>query len=963
MWTIVAWVVGLLLFGGASAAGAEGLKPATRLSRELAALAGARPLAPAASVTAPDQFSAAPEPIVGDWVTIDAVATGDPSVLEAELIALGGRNTAIAGRLVSARVPVTAIPSLEGVVSLQFARRARHVTNAGLVTSQGDKVMHADSARSTFGVSGAGVAVGVLSDSFNCLGGAAGDVANGDLSPVTVLEEIPSCAATDEGRAMLQIVHDVAPGAGLFFATADGGQAHLASNIRALRDAGADVIVDDALSLAEPMFQDGVVAQAVDDVVGTGVSYFSAAGNFGRKAYESPFVPGPFLAPGTFGPGFLGGTPHKFGGTTTMQRIAGPGGSQFTMVLQWDSPFFSVGGPGTANDLDVYLLAPDGAGGFEVVFAETTDNLADGDPLEVLGTITCGAPPGFQCVGFIMIVNHAGPNPGRLKYVLISGGNPTLSPALNAGAIYGHANAQGAIAVGASNYKTPTTIEPYSSAGTTRIIYGPDGLPLAAPDLRAFKPEIVAPDGADTTFFGQDTDFNGFPNFFGTSAAAPHAAGVAALLREALPSLTPAQIRTALETTALNMGATGFDTSTGFGLIRADAALTMLHVLAITAGPSANPNPVLPGDVVNVSISASDSFGHTVTFGWTSTCTGGLTAGTFADASQPVTTWTPPFNRTGASQTCALKIALSDGHGLTKLATVTETVVSVPRITSVAPAAAPVGASVVVTGMSLLGATNVTFSGPVTVTPTAVTATTVTATVPPGARTGVISVTTPAGVGPSTTIFKVLPKIIDFNPTTVVGGSTDVVTVNGTNLRALTGEPTVKIGAFVVPPASIVSSTMTQLRFRVPLGATKGKIGITTVDGTALSATDLLVGQPPRATAFAPAAAPVGTLVTITGTNLLLATGATFSGPVTVTPTAVTATTLMAVVPAGAVTGPVSITNSVGTAASATPFKVAPKITGFTPSSAVGGSATVIDVTGTNLRAATGTPVVKIGAF
>ena len=554
MWTIAAWVVGLLLFGGASAAGAEGLKPTTRLSRELAALTGARPLASAAPVTAPDQFSAAPEPIVGDWVTIDAVATGDPSVLEAELIALGARNTAIAGRLVSARVPVTAIPSLEGVVSLQFARRARHVTNAGLVTSQGDKVMHADSARSTFGVSGAGVAVGVLSDSFNCLGGAAGDVANGDLSPVTVLEEIPSCAATDEGRAMLQIVHDVAPGAGLFFATAAGGQAHLASNIRALRDAGADVIVDDVLYFAEPMFQDGVVAQAVDDVVGTGVTYFSAAGNFGRKAYESPFVPGPFIAAGTFGFEFSVAPPTNSVAPRPCSGSPVPASSRW--CCSGTRPFFSVGGPGTQNDLDVYLLAPNGLGGFEVVFAATTDNLAAGDPLEVLGTISC--PPGFQCVGFLMIVNHAGPNPGRLKYVLITGGNPTASPALNAGAIYGHANAQGAIAVGAANYKTPTTIEPFSSAGTTRIIYGPDGLPLAAPDLRAFKPEIVAPDGADTTFFGQDTDFNGFPNFFGTSAAAPHAGRC----RSApAPGAAVAHARPdpdgAARTTALNMGRPG----------------------------------------------------------------------------------------------------------------------------------------------------------------------------------------------------------------------------------------------------------------------------------------------------------------------------------------------------------------------------------------------------------------------
>jgi hypothetical protein len=960
MRTIVAWVVGgLLLAGGAGLAGADGSKPTTRLSRDLATLAGGGPAAAAAPAGIPGAYQEAPLTVAGAWVTIDAVAAADPAVLAADLIALGALDTAIAGRLVSARLPVVAVPLLEGVASLQFARPAYLTTNVGLVTSQGDHVLRADTARATFGLDGTGVTVGVLSDSYSCLPGAAGDIANNDLSAVVVLQEDPGCSSgTDEGRAMLQIVHDVAPGAGLAFATAQGGQANFANNIRALRDAGAAVIVDDAIYLAEPMFQDGVVAQAVDDVVASGVAYFSAAGNSARKGYEHAFVPGTFLPAGTFGSDFQGGTPHNFGGTT-MQRITGPGGSSFTLVLQWDSPFFSVGNgsPGTSNDVDAYLLASNGLGGFFVVSSATTNNLG-GDPVELLAG-ACGFPG--PCVGFIMIVNHSGANPGRLKYVLYTaGGTATLSPAISSGTIYGHANAEGAVAVGAANYKTPTTLETFSSGGTTPVLFDPSGTPISDP--RQFKPEIVAPDGADTTFFGVDTDGTGFPNFFGTSAAAPHAAGVAALLLQAVPGLAPDDLRMTLRTTAQNMGPAGFDINTGFGLIHADSALNALHVFSITSGPTGTPNPTLPGGSVNLSVSASDSFGHTPTYGWTSTCTGGLPAGGFDNATLTTPTWTAPINTTGASQTCALKVTVSDGHGFTKSGTHTATVLSVPRIVSVTPAAAPVGAAVVISGMSVIGASSVTFSGPVTVTPTAVTATTITATVPAGARTGVFSVTTPAGIGASATIFKVLPKIGGFAPPSAVAGSTTVVMVTGTNLRAVTGEPTVKVGAFAVPPGSIVSSTPTQLEFRVPLGAATGKIGVTTVDGTALSATDLTVVQPPRATVFTPASATVGSVVTMTGTNLTGATAVTFTGPVTVTATAVTATSLRAVVPAGALTGPVSITNAIGTAASATSFKVLPKITGFVPPTAVGGSGTVIVVTGTNLRAATGQPTVKIGA-
>ena len=78
------------------------------------------------------------------------------------------------------------------------------------------------------------------------------------------------------------------PPAPLAFQTARG-QASFAQGIIDLADAGAKVIIDDVLYFAEPMFQDGIVAQAVDLVKARGVSYFSAAGNDGRQSYESPF--------------------------------------------------------------------------------------------------------------------------------------------------------------------------------------------------------------------------------------------------------------------------------------------------------------------------------------------------------------------------------------------------------------------------------------------------------------------------------------------------------------------------------------------------------------------------------------------------------------------------------------------------------------------------------------------------
>jgi hypothetical protein len=200
---------------------------------------------------------------------------------------------------------------------------------------------------------------------------------------------------------MLQIVHDIAPGASLAFATAFGGQANLANNIVALKNSGAKVIVDDVIYLSEPMFQDGIIAQAIESVVAAGVSYFSSAGNNGRNAYSSAFRPGPIFAAGAFpsapgAPFFFGGTPHNFSdsGTDVFQRITLQNGAGFIMSFQWDSASFSVSGPpGSLNDVDVYLLNADGT---QVLAGSAIGNVVgsggNGDPVELFSFVnTAGA--------------------------------------------------------------------------------------------------------------------------------------------------------------------------------------------------------------------------------------------------------------------------------------------------------------------------------------------------------------------------------------------------------------------------------------------------------------------------------------------------------------------------------------------------------------------------------------------
>jgi subtilisin family serine protease len=574
------------------------------------------------------------------YVSVSAYGD-DLANLRAQLMAKGLKDAKLHATAVSGRAPVSALADMAATSGLKFVRATAAMTRAGSVTSQGDRSLRANRARAEFGVNGRGIRVGVLSDSYDCAEGAfeegapftraAQDIARNDLPrDVRVLKDlsdVPSEDCSDEGRAMMQLIHDVAPAAPQAFYTAFVSQEDFADGIRALANAGSEVIVDDVIYFEEPMFEDGIIAQAVDDVHKDGVAYFSSAGNDARLSYESRFrlsnVEGIF------------GKLHDFDAGRAVDALQGAtagAGSITWLTLQWDQPSLSANGKrGARSDVDVWYW---GADGLPIDLCPDTAELPentvcqfpgvafniDADAIESAILVNTTAEDVDVQIGVELV---EGPRPNYLKHVWFDLGAGVF--AVNehdtaSGTIYGHANAAGAEAVGASAwYQTeewgsplrpqcfPACLNSFSSAGGVPILIGKNGKHLPFPEIR-IKPGVTGPDGGNTSFFF-DLDFeipgttepDGFPNFFGTSASAPHVAAVAALMLDQRArdiaarkrfigprNLSPDLIYWALRLTADDMklrnfggdigpqrvdNANGFDFDTGFGFVDAQRAL------------------------------------------------------------------------------------------------------------------------------------------------------------------------------------------------------------------------------------------------------------------------------------------------------------------------------------------------------------------------------------------------------
>ena len=202
-----------------------------------------------------------------ELVTVDIRADVTPAVL-ARIRALGGTviNSVPKYRAIHAALPRVTVESLASLDAVESIGPADEAVTRKTDTSQGDTAHQASTARTTHSVTGAGIGIGVISDGVQTL---AARQASGDV-PAGVIVLPGQEGSGDEGTAMLEIVHDLAPGADLYFATGLDGQARFAANIEALCDAGAHVIVDDLGYYREATLQDDLVAQAVNAAVAGG---------------------------------------------------------------------------------------------------------------------------------------------------------------------------------------------------------------------------------------------------------------------------------------------------------------------------------------------------------------------------------------------------------------------------------------------------------------------------------------------------------------------------------------------------------------------------------------------------------------------------------------------------------------------------------------------------------------------
>lgn len=555
--------------------------------------------------------------------------------------------------LVSGSITPDDLYALSGLASVStiypyYPPHLRSIRGEGVETLRADLVHNG-----TPPYDGSGVKIGILSDSFGLVSSATpiiedldGDgimeitgtdsQLSGDLPPVVELLEDgfgDPIDYSDEGRGMAELIYETAPGSELAFHSAFNGLSGFAQGIIALATAGCNVIVDDVIYFAQPFYQDGEVSQAIIEVEENyDVVYLTAHGNSSARAIDGVFRDiDPEYDDDPYKKIPSGNNLHQWnsgiGAPRALLPITLDPGERTIISMNWENPYGGTLGHGATTDYDLYILSEDEFWLDTIIsYSDNSQGFPDspfGDPLEIVSVANDG--DSIQ-TAYLAINKHHGPDV-NFK-LLFFGDDVTISPLIrstDASMMSGHNKTDKALSIASVNYlevlsegyaqADPRTIEPaiYSSkGGYASIFFSPDGELYENPIIN-FKPDFASVDGTNTSFFYSDSGFDedDLPNFFGTSAAAPHAAAIAAMMRQANPSLNAEDIRNLMREHSTDIHLPGIDAYTGYGLLYADNAIaaipdkieptptpTPIATQTPTPTPTATPTPVIPLDKV-----------------------------------------------------------------------------------------------------------------------------------------------------------------------------------------------------------------------------------------------------------------------------------------------------------------------------------------------------------------------------
>lgn len=422
---------------------------------------------------------------------------------------------------------ITSLAMQKGVVSLAVQIPPR----TSEIRTEGDYLLETISFRNTTGLSGEGIRVGVISDGVDGL-----DMMKGarELPDVTVLSDT---IGGDEGLAMLQIIHDIAPNATLYFHDRGSSQIEYVHALDQLIIQGCNIICDD-ITYVEPFFEDGYISQnIIDRILSYNILYITAAGNFAKEHYQAPFS-------GYEDQGYQW---HDFNGSKSrdLHFTVSPGLAGH-VIIQWDDRFGL-----SSNNYDLFLYDESGR---EIA---RSVNLQDGDddPMEWVRFVNSGDQPKKYTV---RVVQAAADDAVIEMYVLpLSGRSVVLDPYVSEDSIFGQQSVSQALVVGAAKPNPKNiTVQDYSSRGPVLIRY-------PSYELRK-KPDIVAPDHITVLTSSLQRAV-----FTGTSASSPHIAGLAALIWSADPEMKEGEVKNAILNATGNFSGQ-WDSASGYGMPNAN---------------------------------------------------------------------------------------------------------------------------------------------------------------------------------------------------------------------------------------------------------------------------------------------------------------------------------------------------------------------------------------------------------